>query len=363
MAAPWALWLPPEVAEGLTPESVRLLGVAAALRAAPAVARTQAFVARAVAWRDAPREPSPATPPPQAVAGQAALPTMQAVAGSPRSDSPAPAHQHWDQGAQVGTPEVAPSATLGAERPPEPADAPLSTGPTSRQGGLATRLGGVFYLINLLAWLELPAGWGDDPIPLALGGWGVLEGLARALLGPQHAHYRDDQLWALLASLAGDAPSRDCREPKGRREALLPQQGAAQPPLEGSTNARIALATSTRFRPPDVVLRRVGGSAPAPIELDADAASQLHPAAAWWLARCAPLARSLLARLLAWPELGTLASAEPLLAVPAWVEQSRTHFDITLPLERIALPVRRAGLDCNPGWAPDFGMIVTFHFA
>jgi hypothetical protein len=33
-----------------------------------------------------------------------------------------------------------------------------------------------------------------------------------------------------------------------------------------------------------------------------------------------------------------------------------------MELERISLPARRAGLDRDPGWLPDLGLIVTFHF-
>jgi hypothetical protein len=33
-----------------------------------------------------------------------------------------------------------------------------------------------------------------------------------------------------------------------------------------------------------------------------------------------------------------------------------------MPLSAISLPVRKAGLDSNPGWLAAFGRIVTFHF-
>jgi hypothetical protein len=40
----------------------------------------------------------------------------------------------------------------------------------------------------------------------------------------------------------------------------------------------------------------------------------------------------------------------------------RTHVDLTMGLDQIAVPIRRAGLDRDPGWVPDLGRIVAFHF-
>ncbi len=40
----------------------------------------------------------------------------------------------------------------------------------------------------------------------------------------------------------------------------------------------------------------------------------------------------------------------------------RTHVDLTLPMNAISLPARRAGLDRDPGWVPDLGRVVLFHF-
>ncbi|HSW12441.1 MAG TPA: hypothetical protein VLI06_06340, partial [Solimonas sp.] len=45
-----------------------------------------------------------------------------------------------------------------------------------------------------------------------------------------------------------------------------------------------------------------------------------------------------------------------------WLVCSDTHADLLLPLSEIDLRVRRTGLDCNPGWVPWFGRIVSFHY-
>lgn len=41
---------------------------------------------------------------------------------------------------------------------------------------------------------------------------------------------------------------------------------------------------------------------------------------------------------------------------------SRTHVDVVLGLEQIDLAARSAGLDRDPGWVPDLGRVVLFHF-
>jgi hypothetical protein len=39
-----------------------------------------------------------------------------------------------------------------------------------------------------------------------------------------------------------------------------------------------------------------------------------------------------------------------------------THVDVVLPLAQANLALRRLGLDCDPGWLPWFGWIVSFHY-
>ncbi|MEM7011204.1 MAG: hypothetical protein AAF585_06940 [Verrucomicrobiota bacterium] len=41
---------------------------------------------------------------------------------------------------------------------------------------------------------------------------------------------------------------------------------------------------------------------------------------------------------------------------------TRTRVDVLFRLDQISLPVRSAGLDANPGWRPEFGRIIKFHF-
>jgi hypothetical protein len=41
---------------------------------------------------------------------------------------------------------------------------------------------------------------------------------------------------------------------------------------------------------------------------------------------------------------------------------SSSHIDLVLDLDCVSLPLRRSGLDANPGWQPEFARIVSFHF-
>jgi hypothetical protein len=44
------------------------------------------------------------------------------------------------------------------------------------------------------------------------------------------------------------------------------------------------------------------------------------------------------------------------------VFSSRTHVDVQFPLSGATVPVRRAGFDRDPGWVPELGRVVLFHF-
>ncbi len=56
----------------------------------------------------------------------------------------------------------------------------------------------------------------------------------------------------------------------------------------------------------------------------------------------------------------TLRSA--LLARPARLHVTATHVDLVMRLDSATLPVRRSGLDRNPGWHAGLGRVVLFHF-
>ncbi len=51
-----------------------------------------------------------------------------------------------------------------------------------------------------------------------------------------------------------------------------------------------------------------------------------------------------------------------LLVLEAQVRSTPAHLDLYAGLDAVRLPVRLAGLDCNPGWLPWLGRVVRFHY-
>ena len=91
------------------------------------------------------------------------------------------------------------------------------------------------------------------------------------------------------------------------------------------------------------------------------AAAAAPPLLVRWLALALPFIRHRLRLALRAPADEPEALLD-CLSLPAALHLSRMHVDLVVPLERVALPARRAGLDRDPGWLPLFGRIITFHF-
>jgi hypothetical protein len=200
---------------------------------------------------------------------------------------------------------------------------------------IETRLGGAFYLINVMTDLGLPDCF-EASCRLArdVGAWGVLEALARGLLGDAHADAMEDPLWRALAKLSRRSPDA----PGG---ALLALDAPFVLPVYWQELARQG---------------RVEGD-DAPLEpLEPSCRDALAPPLARWLARALPFVRLRLRQ-----ALGPLPVAE-LLTAPGRVYITSSHVDLVLPMESISLPARVAGLDRDPGWIPAFGRVVLFHF-
>jgi hypothetical protein len=204
--------------------------------------------------------------------------------------------------------------------------------------GIDTGIGGVLYLINLMRHLDLPAcfeaDWGLDS---QVGAWGVLEVLGRALLGQYAAHLAEDPLWAALATLGGREPGE----------------------LPGA-----ALRGSKYFRLPASWLAQVpAGFHQAPLaDLGSPLLAGLNPHLVRWLTLTLPYLRFRLQQAL---QLTTTEAADlgkTLLLYPGRLYVTATHVDLVMRLQDISLPVRLAGLDCNPGWMPDFARVVLLHF-
>jgi hypothetical protein len=428
---PWGSWLPPTAAPRLDAEARYLLGLGLTLNYAPSLARTAWFAQRSEAWLAA---PSSATRSVSQIAGPdrpAASPSegLDAVAARLTRAENGITHQvqidGFDRAPRLGgmadaawedpasAPDTAETPGAGAplaaldSAPGRPASAIVARRADAAVGaedegwpkpgilppadGVVTNLGGVLYLINLLVWLDLPQSWdAEGAMAMGLGGWGTLEALARGLLGPVHARYRDDPIWSALSILSGRGPGT-----RLGHEMVVPNAFRLPPPwlrrfapadarwIAAPVGRRVRLADAatgylvadvpSRGRPLDDVASRVVAEYRAsgveagwqigvirPLApLQPSMAECLAPAVRWWLVRVRGfIASALVGALRAEDE--TVADA--LLVGAGRLDVSRTHIDLHLPLDSIRTPVRRAGLDQDPGWVPDLGRVVLFHF-
>lgn len=281
--------------------------------------------------------------------------------------------------------------------------------------GVFTRLGGVLYLINLISGLDLLHSWErDGTFTEYVGGWAIVEALARCLLslGTLHEHYVQDPMWQILAQLDGREPgtpivasglfseedaafrlpsvwlqrygsaSWEAVQHGGR---LLLYDGAAgfliaDVPLYGRSFFEVAHTEVETYREQGLEAQWSLGSQGALRGFSRDALffagieAVLLPFAAeslrvymdervlWWLERVFGFVYCLLARSLGVRFDEPARLAELALCPHGQLIASRTHIDLYMSMEEISIEARRAGLDRDPGWVPDLARIVYFHF-
>jgi hypothetical protein len=268
--------------------------------------------------------------------------------------------------------------------------------------GLVSGLGGVFYLVNLMCWLELPEVFEPDwRLASEVGPWGVLDLLARALLdeigepgSAEDAGRRraDDAIWDLLAALAGRAPgtvpgppsagadafrlpaawlSRDAPGPtdlwwasEGARVRLWSARGyllldapcSGRSALEEVRRALAALGVDRSWQLTE------GAYEDAPRDrLTSPLLAGLAPGHRAWLAAVLPFVRRRLGRALGLDD-HAAGLDTALLVRAARLYATSTHVDVVMRLDSVTLPVRLAGLDRDPGWLADFGRVMKLHF-
>ncbi|HEY7066786.1 MAG TPA: hypothetical protein VII06_35290 [Chloroflexota bacterium] len=441
---PWWRWLPPRPAAAPRPLAAYLLGLARTLSQAPGWARAAAFTAAADAWlatAAAPRRVPPgplqpasparraAAPPPPETRRQTGPAGTRRARGAATQASAAPRRTAAVDGGGPGPAAAVDGSSLAGPRaagatvpprapPPGAGTAPGGGAPPAAGAGrtplrlasallgsdvgrgatwrwpdedLPTELGGVLYLVHLLDWLGLPHSWADGALAAHLGGWAIVDALARGLLGPAFARYARDPLWPALAAL-------DRREPGTPLGTALPPFAAfrlpaawlaprstaawtvahgggrvqvgdragpylvADVPLAGRPARAVARAEAAAYRAAGLKLAWRSGEAVAVAPLARQAAAGLSSAAAWWTARLTGFVHWRLARALGMAPAPPGGLVRELLARRGRLVVSRTHVDLVLPMDAISLAVRRAGLDRDPGWVPDLGRIVLFHF-
>jgi hypothetical protein len=268
------------------------------------------------------------------------------------------------------------------------------------EAGVLTQLGGAFYIINLMGYLDLPAcfeeTWG---LASQVGAWGVLEALIRSLLAGKGDRVAGDPLWEALAGLdgreSGELPGEGFQggdtfrlptawltqvdgsqmdvwfwATRSGRLCLWSEQGyvlADRPIPEGALATEELARDELRACQTDVELPRLCRRSidRTPTEhLTSPLVSGLNPHLVGWLAMTLPYIRFRLRQALRSDKApdGALDPEQVVLLVPGRLAITATHVDLVMRLDDISLPVRLAGLDRDPGWVADFGRVVRFHF-
>jgi hypothetical protein len=240
-------------------------------------------------------------------------------------------------------------------------------------GGVDTGLGGVLFLINLMCTLDLPecfeGGW---RLASTVGAWGVLDGIARGLLGP--AVPQDDPIWPALATLSGRGGGRLGAGLTRRASYRVPDVWAAQLPAEDTAPMACASRRNGRLvwsrggfvlRDEPAAAERVDAFGMLPCRPFGEAPlavppADIAPGFRRWLSLVVPFLRRRLERALGQDAAETLESA--LLARQGRLYVTATHVDLVMGLGQVSLPARLAGLDRSPGWLGQFGRVILFHF-
>jgi hypothetical protein len=240
-----------------------------------------------------------------------------------------------------------------------------STSSSWMTDGLVTELAGLLFLVNFVVWLA--------PFPVAISGWGIVELLARHLIGTKADIHRQDALWGLLAALDGRAVGSPLTVTLAPRDTLrLPDAWLTRwppPRLTASLEGGDRLLVTSDQGP--IVVADVPGSDHAGLlaetarlrRMGLDVVDGLDVTDGDSSAGPTPLARleRSVGGFVSWLLQDRAITVEAL-ACPGRVALSRTHLDLTIDWDDLDLPIRRAGLDCDPGWVPDLGRIVLFHF-
>jgi hypothetical protein len=282
-----------------------------------------------------------------------------------------------DARAGEGAEEVRPVQVL-AEREAEVEALPVL--PYLLEARIETKLGGLFYLINVGLFLEL---YGDFTMPsqpgLALSVWDFVTLVGRRLCVAGNED-EEDAVWRLLSRLAG----RREEEPAGLGfeppdEWRLPVSWLKPFPQAGlwrwsARGGRLRVRHQEGFMLIDVALGRRAGARQV-----RDALKAYEPFAdfelrreAWqedegdagglerWVEWLAAYVRARLCRALGAGGPGELASL--LIEQGARVSLTATHVDVLFQLAALPLEVRLSGLDRDPGWVPAAGRFIAFRY-
>lgn len=368
--APWARWLPAALSHSnLSKHEYYLLGLLIGLRQSPAYLRGQSFTIQTARWLLTEVQSVPAVQPPK---------PRLIITEQHHDEQPAKPTQPTETNALIDE-ALSPEENAIESLP----DEVVSPSPVLQEG-IWTQYSGILYLINLLGWLEMPHQW-DEALTEHVSSWGLVEILARALL-PAEFFDPHDAIWNILAAL-------DNRDSGKRIGAELPPQTTFQ--LPASVLRRFA-PVQPRWRAvivgdhlrllDDTDLYLIaeqplnGRDAVALVESLLAEYQAAGITAAWIFADdqpdellspfvtrvCSPALQMWLRRVIGFIRywLRQIADLSPpeLLHIVGRIAVTFTHVDLFMAMETTDIRIRKVGLDRNPGWMPDFGYIIYFHF-
>ncbi len=322
------------------------------------------------------------TPPAQAGRGTGPLTSAPSAEALTAAESPAVLA---DAGTTRHTPTAVPARASHAQAAgcPEASGAPALRQPpveppggddvaspgtwTPADGGIATGLASLLFLVNFAVWLD------DTDDAVGPAGWALVELLGRHLLGAQLSDYADDPLWDVLAELDGRRPGTPPAVELGSEDPLrLPQAWLRRWPPPHPTYIARQSGEQLVIRHPEAGFVAADVRCP-PSRLDevcaAEAAllggAEIIMAAQGPAAGAAPHPEQRfgdsVGAFVSWL-LRSRAIGVSSLVSPGRVLVTATHVDVVLSLQHVDLAARVAGLDRDPGWVPALGRIVLFHF-
>jgi hypothetical protein len=246
------------------------------------------------------------------------------------------------------------------------------------------------FLVNLLMALRLPESLEQAcGRELGLGSWELLELIARCLLGSGRAELAADPLWAVLLLLDGrpmeEKPGSHFSSPDCYRlpQSWIPKDAGDEPsgqralrccgrrlevwnplgfpemvrysdqPLSRALIADEIVQTAAR-----VGLRRMPRRHRGADSLDLTLDRPLRRLMSFLM----PFLRWRLEAGLGLPHESKSDLGKALLLREAKIFVTATHVDVVMGLLQVTTPVRCSGLDTDPGWVPELGRVIKFHF-
>jgi hypothetical protein len=218
--------------------------------------------------------------------------------------------------------------------------------PLTTPSSIQTAFGGIFFLLNVALGLKLYA---DFTCPrggnLELDVWDFLYLLGGRFVSPEkHAEAVFDLLTKLSGRTTGQEPGEHFDPPDNWR--VPPEWLSAFP--EPFEQQEVVCEGRRRLYHPAGFL--VSDEA-------CDSAIPPTKPLQRWLNWITAYVEARLKR-----ALGREDAARFLCSIPARVDFTSTHLDVTYPLDLYPVEIRTAGLDRDPGWIPAAGRFVAFHF-